>query len=159
MECQGMCRQEGKRVPRYPALYCQGINLDCPEDWYLVNIRTADYGAVSEIAKYVAKGDEIVSAGPVKVVTYLMAGHRRRMLQGFGSMYDVSLKEDEDPEDLFEALTAPGQCPYSDCPEPNIPIWEFVCSGPPDGWEPERDNRTGRYRLHPEGLAPPAVVA
>ena len=53
--------QEGKRVPRYPALYCQGINLDCPEDWYLVNIRTADYGAVSEIAKYVAKGDEIVS--------------------------------------------------------------------------------------------------
>jgi len=35
--------------------------LDCPEDWYLVNIRTADYGAVSEIAKYVAKGDEIVS--------------------------------------------------------------------------------------------------
>ena len=113
MECQGMCRQEGKRVLRYPTLYCQGINLDCPEDWYLVNIRTADYGAVSEIAKYVAKGDEIVSAGPVKVVTYLMARHRRRMLQGFGSIYGVSLKEDEDPEDLFEALTAPGQCPYS----------------------------------------------
>ena len=61
MEYQGMCWQEGKRAPRYPTLYCQGINLDCPEDWYLVNIRTADYGAVSEIAKYVAKGDEIVS--------------------------------------------------------------------------------------------------
>jgi len=88
-----------------------------------------------------------------------MARHRRRMLQGFGSIYGVSLKEDEDPEDLFEAPTAPGQCPYSDCPESNIPIWEFVCSGPPDGWEPERDNRTGRYRSNPEGLAPPAVVA
>jgi len=62
----------GKRVPSYPTSYCQGINLDCPEDWYLVNIRTADYGAVSEIAKYVAKGDEIVSAGPVKVATYLI---------------------------------------------------------------------------------------
>ena len=74
-------------------------------------------------------------------------------------MYDVSLKEDEDPEDLFEAPTALGQCPYSDCPEPNIPIWEFVCSGPPDGWEPERDNRTCQYRLHREGLAPPALVA
>ena len=114
-----MCRQEGKRVPRYPTLYCQGINLDCPEDWYLVDIRTADYGAVSEIAK---KGDEIVSAGPVKVVTYLMARHRKRMLQGFGSMYDVSLKEDEDPEDLFETPMVPGLCPYSHCPEPNNPI-------------------------------------
>ena len=125
----------------------------------MVNISTPDYGAVSAIAKYVAKGDEIVSAGPVKVVTYLMARHRRRRLQGIGSMHDVSLKEDEDLEDLFKAPTAPGQCPYSDCPEPNIPIWQVVCSGPLGGWEPERDTRTGRYRLHPEGLAPPAVVA
>ena len=121
-------------MPRYLTLYCQGINLDCPEDWYLVNIRTSDYGAVSEIAKYVAKVDEIVSADPVKVVTYLMARHRKRMLQGFGSMYDVSLKEDEDPEDLFEAPTASEQCPYSDCSEPNNPIWGFVCSGHRDGW-------------------------
>jgi hypothetical protein len=47
--------------------------LDCPEDWLLVNIRSADYGAISEIAKYVAKGDEIVQAGPVKIVEYLLA--------------------------------------------------------------------------------------
>ena len=78
------------------------------------------------------------------------------MLQGFGSLYNVSLKEDE--EDAYEAPTAPGECPYPDCPEPREPVWEFVCSGPPDGWVATRDNRTGRYRLHPEGLAPPKVV-
>ena len=31
----------------------------------------------------------------------------------------------------------------------------LACSGPPDGWVETRENRTGRYRLHPEGLAPP----
>jgi len=158
MECQGMRRQDGKRVPRYPTLYRDRINVDCPEDWYLVNIRAADYGAISEIAKYVAKGDEIVSAGPGHVVTYLLARRGKRMLQGFGSMYKVTLLDDEDQEDdedAYEAPTAPGDCPYSDCPEPRAPVWEFVCTGPPDGWEPERDNRTGRYRLHLEGLAPP----
>ena len=162
MECQGMRRQaDGKRVPRYPTLYRKGINVDCPEDWYLVNIKAADYGAISEIAKYVAKGDEIVSAGPGHVVTYLMARRGKRMLQGFGSMYKVMLLDDEDQEDdedAYEAPTAPGECPYGDCPEPRSPIWEFVCTGPPDGWEPKRDNRTGRYRLHPEGLAPPSAV-
>jgi hypothetical protein len=155
MECQGMRKQDGKRVPRYPLLYRDGINVDCPEDWNYVGIQVADYGAISEIAKYVAKGDEIVSAGPGKIVEYLMARRNKRMLQGFGSMYNVSLLGDEDDEDVYEAPTAPGQCPYSDCPEPNNPIWEFVCSGLPDGWEHERDNRTGRYRLHPEGVDPP----
>ena len=72
--------------------------MDCPEDWYLVNIRTSDYGAVSEIAKYVAKVDEILSADPVKVVTYLMARRGKRMLQGFGSMYKVMLLDDGDQE-------------------------------------------------------------
>jgi len=159
-ECQGMRRQaDGKRVPRYPTLYRKDINLDCPEDWYLVNIKSADYGAISEIAKYVAKGDEIVQAGPGHVVTYLMARRGKRMLQGFGSLFNVSLSEYEEDEEAYEAPTAPGECPYSDCPEPRHPAWEFVCSGPPDGWEPTRDNRTGRYRLHPEGLAPPPESA
>jgi hypothetical protein len=107
MECQGMRRQEGKRVPRYPTLYRQGINVDCPEDWYLVNIKAADYGAISEIAKYVAKGDEIVSAGPGHVVTYLMARRGKRMLQGFGSMYKVMLLDDEDQEDEEDRYGAP----------------------------------------------------
>ena len=89
-----MRRQDGKRVPRYPMLYRDGINVDCPEDWYLVNIRAADYGAILEIAKYVAKGDEIVSAGPGYIVTYLMARRGKRMLQGFGSMYKVILLDD-----------------------------------------------------------------
>ena len=155
-ECQSMRRQsDGKRVPRYPTLYRKGINLDCPEDLYFVGIEVADYGAISEIAKYVVKGDEIVSAGPGHIVTYLMARRGKRMLQGFGSLFNVSLSEDEEDEESYEAPTAPGECPYPDCPEPRQPAWEFVCSGPPDGWEPTRDNRTGRYRLHPEGLAPP----
>jgi hypothetical protein len=157
MECQGMRRQDGKSVPRYPTLWRQGINVDCPEDWYLVNIKAADYGAISEIAKYVAKGDEIIQAGPGKVVEYLNARRGKRMLQGFGSMYKVAFIEDEE-EEAYEAPTAPGECPYPDCPEPRQPAWEFVCTGPPDGWESTRDNRTGRYRLHPEGLAPPETV-
>ena len=155
MECQGMRRQDGKSVPRYPTLWRKGINVDCPEDWYLVNIKAADYGAISEIAKYVAKGDEIVQAGPGKVVEYLMARRGKRMLQGFGSMYKVAFIEDEDEDEAYEVPTAPGECPYEDCPEPRQPAWVFVCTGPPDGWESTRDNRTGRYRLHPEGLAPP----
>ena len=77
------------------------------------------------------------------------------MLQGFGSMYKVAFMEDEGEEEAYEAPTAPGECPYSDCPEPRQTAWEFVCTGPPDGWESTRDNRTGRYRLHPEGLDPP----
>ena len=104
-----------------------------------------------------AKGDEIVSAGPGYMVAYLMARRGKRMLQGFGSMYKVMLLDDEDQEDgedAYEAPTAPGECPYEDCPEPRAPVWEFVCTGPPDGWEPDRDNRTGRYRLHPEGVVP-----
>jgi hypothetical protein len=62
-----MSRQsDGKRVPRYPTLYLKGINLDCPEDWYLVNNKAADYIAILEIAKYVANGEEIGHAGPGK---------------------------------------------------------------------------------------------
>lgn len=102
--------------------------MDCPEDWYLVNIKAADYGAISEIAKYVAKGDEIVQAGPGKIVEYLNARRNRRMLQGFGSMYKVAFMEDEGEEEAYEATTAPGECPYSDCPEPRQPAWEFVCT-------------------------------
>lgn len=102
---------DGKMAPRYPTLYRKGINVDCPEDWYLVNIKAADYGAISEIATYVAKGDEIVQAGPVKIVEYLNARRGRRMLQGLGYMYKVGFMEDE----AYETPTAPGECPYSDC--------------------------------------------
>ena len=161
MECQGMRRQDGKMVPRYPRLYRKGINVDCPEDWYMVHIKAADYGAIAEIAKYVAKGDEVVAGGAGKVVEYLVARAGKRMLQGFGSMYKVSLLEPEDEEgeegeeDAFAAPTAPGECPYADCPDPRNPTWEFICNGPLEGWEKERDNRTGLYRLSPEGLIPP----
>ena len=119
-----MRRQDGKTVPRYPTLYRKGINVDCPEDWYLVNIKAADYGAISKIAKYVAKGDEIVSAGAGKVVEYLISRAGKRMLQGFGSMYKVALLDaegEEGEEDAYAAPTAPGECPYYDCPEPNSP--------------------------------------
>ena len=63
----------------------------------------------------------------------------------------LNVKDQEDEEDAYEAPTARGECPYGDYPEPRNLIWEFVCTGTLDGWEPERDNRTGRCRLHPEG--------
>ena len=34
-------------------------------------------------------------------------------------------EDQEDEEDAYEAPTAPGECPYSDCPEPRSPSWEF----------------------------------
>jgi len=63
----------------------------------------------------------------------------------------LDVEDQEDEEVAYEDPTARGECPYGGYPEPRNPIWEFVCTGTSDGWELERDNRTGRYRLHPEG--------
>ena len=88
----------------------------------------------------------------------LPSGMTKLTLARQGKVMLLDDEDQEDEEDRYEAPTAPGECPYGDCPEPRSPIWEFVCTGPPNGCEPERDNRTGRYRLHPEGLAPPSAV-
>jgi len=159
MECQSTCKESGRRVPRYPTLYRQGIDVDCPEHWYIVNIKQADYGGIKEIAKYIAKSDAIVSGGVSRMIEYLLARRGRRMLQGFGSMYRVNLNDLDGDES--EAPVAPSECPYPNCPDPRDPRWQFLAYGPLDGWEKsDRDTRTGRYRLtlNGESRIPPDLL-
>ena len=159
MECQSTRKENGRWIPRYPTLYRQGINVDCPEHWYIVNIKQADYGGIKEIAKYIAKSDAIVSGGVSRMIEYLLARRGRRMLQGFGSMYKVNLNDLDDDES--EAPVAPSECPFTNCPDPAAPNWQFLAYGPLDGWEKsDRDPRTGRYRLtlNGESRIPPDLL-
>jgi len=119
------------------------FDRDNPDHWYFVDLRRADSGAVAEVVKYIAKGSEVVGGGPGAVVAFLGAIKGRRMIQPFGSLYDVDL-EGEELADEFD-VSARGECPYPDCPAPAACEWSFVQFGPGDNVL-DRDARTGSYR-------------
>jgi len=77
------------------------------------------------------------------VVAFLGAIKGRRMIQPFGSLYDVDL-EGEELADEFD-VSARGECPYPDCPAPAACEWSFVQFGPGDNVL-DRDARIGSYR-------------
>jgi len=86
-----------------------------------------------------------VNGGAGAVVDYLMAIKGRRMIQGFGSLYNVDLEPVDDWGEEFD-VSASGECPYEDCPKPGGHEWEFVSFGPGD-FRLARDSRTGSYRI------------
>lgn len=142
----GLAREFTKVCQAFPEFRSPrpDFNIDDPNDWYFVDIRRADkYGAVAEVVKYIAKGAELVQGGPSAVVDFLMAIKGRRMIQGFGSLYNVDL--DPEPDEGVDA-SARGECPYVECPSPSVPEWEFVNFGP-GNWKLDRDGRTGSYRI------------
>ena len=141
-----LAREFTTACQRYPTLRSQrpGYDLENPDHWYFVDLRRADNGVVAEVVKYIAKGSEIIEGGAGAVVDFLKAIKGRRMMQTFGSLYNVDLEEDESDEE-FDA-SAKGECPYEDCPAPSVHEWEFVNFGPGD-WVLDWDSRTGSYRV------------
>jgi len=144
----GLAREFTAVCQKFSALRAPRLdfNIDCPEHWYFVDIRQADSGAVAEVVKYIAKGSEIVNGGPGAVVAFLKAIKGRRMIQAFGSLFDVDLEPE--PDEGYDP-GARGECPYEDCPAPAVHEWEFINFGPGD-WVLDRDSRTGSYRAVPD---------
>ena len=147
----GLAREFTIACQKFPELRSPRLDFDRdnPDHWYFVDLRRADSGAVAEVVKYIAKGSEVVGGGPGAVVAFLGAIKGRRMIQPFGSLYDVDL-EGEELADEFD-VSARGECPYDDCPAPAACEWSFVQFGPGDNVL-DRDARIGSYREL--GLAP-----
>lgn len=106
--------------------------LDNPDDWYYIDIRTADAGAVEEVIKYVVKGDSLVRQGFDVMNEYLDGVKGLRGVQTFGSLYDVRVDGatgEEKSDEEREPPTRKGECPWQDCPDPRKPEWKFVCYG------------------------------
>jgi len=155
-------RRPWKVVERHPGLareftwLCQGseslksprldFDIDNPEHWYFVDVRVANVGVADELAKYVAKGSQVIRAGTWAVVAYLRAMKGKRLLQPFGSLYGVDFGDEEEP---VEPPVREGECPYDDCPEPGRVDWKFDSWGYPDGLQLEHNLETGTSRLVP----------
>jgi len=141
----GLARRFTIACQKFPELRSPRLDFDRdnPDHWYFVDLRRADSGAVAEVVKYIAKGSEVVGGGPSAVVAFLGAIKGRKMIQPFGSLYDVDL-EGEELADEFD-VSARGECPYDGCPAPAACEWSFVQFGPGDNVL-DRDARTGSYR-------------
>ena len=151
----GLAREYTRICQRYPTLsqlgYCLagrvgGFDIDCPDCWYFVDVRAADVGVVSEVAKYVCKGSEVVRAGPGAIVAFLLAFKGKRAVQTFGNLYNVQVDGDGDDDEM---PVRQGECPYDDCPEPAKPDWTHIQVGFPVGYTLDRNSETGTCRLIP----------
>jgi hypothetical protein len=133
----------------------EDFNIRNPDHWYFVDLKRADSGAAAEVAKYIAKGSEVVAAGAGALWEWLQAVKGRRMIQGFGSLYnvvdaDMRLSDDADLEpDSVER--AAGVCPYDDCPNRHGGKMTFISYDIPvttlDVIK-ERDAYSGTYRVY-----------
>jgi len=142
---KGIAREFTRQCQRFPELRStrEDFDLDNPNDWYFIDLRTANSKAADEITKYVTKGSQVVKAGAVAVLEYLASVRNLRMVQPFGSMLNVNLDE-EAPE---EPPPRRGECPYSECPEPSHGGWDFVGYGYPGGRLLEFNSETGTSRI------------
>jgi len=146
-EHPGLAREFTIVCQKFPELRSPRLDFDRdnPGHWYFVDLRRADSGAVAEVVKYIAKGSEIVRGGAGALVDFLLATKNRRMIQPFGSLYDVDLEGEEEESEDFD-VSAQNDCPYEDCPSPGLADWEFIMYGFGD-WVLDRDSRTGGYRV------------
>ena len=154
----------------YPELKSPRLDFDInnPGHWYFINLKEADAGAFSEIAKYVAKGSELAAKGEL-VIEYLFAIKGRRLLDTFGA-WRGKLDVDGKTGRVEEIVDAPeddgpaprrGECPWPTCPEPQVHDWGFVGYGPPDSsrvedlvWE--RETRSFMVLTSARGQPPPS---
>lgn len=74
-----------------PAWDIDPFDLDNPDHWYLVDIRRADRRSAVEIAKYVTKGSDVISAGADAVVEFCEAFKSARTIQPFGHLYKLKV--------------------------------------------------------------------
>jgi len=152
----GLAREYTRICQRYPTLMLLGrclagrghasgtggLDLDCPDCWYFVDVRVAGVNVVNEIAKYVTKGSQVVSAGPRAIVDFMLAFKGKRGIQPFGNLYNVDLDSDDEV-----APVRLGECPYDDCPNPGEASWKYVHRGFPTDLALERNPETGTCRL------------
>jgi len=133
-------RADGARWDGFPR-----FKPDDPQSWYMVDVREARYSPEREIAKYIAKGNEIVSAGGRAVLDYLDAIKGKQLFKGFGDCYRI---EEPEPEELGPVeLTR--DCPFEDCPAPADVGWTYKYPGMPDAgiYKMERNPATGTSRV------------
>ena len=133
-------RADGVRWDGFPR-----FKPDDPQSWYMVDVREARYSPEREIAKYIAKGNEIVSAGGRAVLDYLDAIKGKQLFKGFGDCYRIEEPEPEEPGPV--ELTR--DCPYDDCPSPAGGDWTYKYPGMPDAglYKMERNPATGTSRV------------
>jgi len=133
-------RADGVRWGGFPM-----FKPDDPQSWYMVDIREARYSPEREIAKYIAKGNEIVSAGGTAVIDYLYAIKGKQLFKGFGNCYRIEEPESDEPGPV--ELTR--DCPYDDCPAPSEADWAYKYPGMPDAgmYKMERNPLTGTSRV------------
>jgi hypothetical protein len=133
-------RADGVRWDGFPV-----FKSDDPQSWYIVDVREARYSPEREIAKYIAKGNEIVSAGGRAVLDYLDAIKGKQLFKGFGDCYRIEEPEPEEPGPV--ELTR--DCPYEDCPSPADVGWSYKYPGMPDAglYKMERNPATGTSRV------------
>jgi len=142
----GLAREFTRQCQRFSWLRSPRLDfdLDNPEHWYFVDLRQAGVGVAAELAKYVAKGSQVVGAGAGAVVEYLFAIKGHRLIQPFGSLYGEEL--DDDGEST-EAPVRNGECPYDDCPEPGRAEWLHLGRYLAPGAQLEHNHETGTARI------------
>ncbi len=177
----GVARDYTELCLKYPALVGESgckvrdhaaVDLDCPDCWYFIDIRRADRGSIAELAKYTAKGSDIINAGPNRMLDYLEATKGKQLLKGFGTLWGVKVTRPEfqtkaeTDEELDAAYMAgefdepdfmkKGNCPYDNCPYPAYADYAVVSYGPPtpeyletQGLAMVRNPHTGTYRIEP----------
>jgi len=133
------------------------FDIDNPDHWYFVDIREANLKVAAEVAKYIAKGSQIVSAGAGALVEFLMAIKGRRMIQAFGSLESMHIDAkkgiiDEYGEEIRDDRPLAGCCPWPEpeCLDRAAQDWEFICRGELEsslGVTHEFDADTGLYRV------------
>jgi len=133
-------RADGVRWDGFPV-----FKPDDPQSWYIVDVREARYSPEREIAKYIAKGNEIVDAGGRAVLDYIDAIKGKQLFKGFGDCYRIEEPESEEPG----PVEVTRDCPYEDCPAPSQAEWTYKYAGMPDAglYKMERNPSTGTSRV------------
>jgi len=143
----GLAREFTRICQKFPSWKSSRMDFDIdnPDDWYFVDLRSGGAGLANELCKYVAKGSQVVRAGAKVVLDFLLAMKGRRLIQPFGNLYGV----DVDAEDMDESEEPPraGECPWPECPEPGRMEYEFHSHGIPENCQLEFDFDTGQHRV------------
>ncbi len=152
---------------KYPELKADGVRWngfpvfakDNPESWFIADVRVADYSADAEIAKYIAKGNELVTAGGRAVLEYIAAIKGKQLIKGFGCAYGLGNLDDEEKNPVDE--DSKGDCPWLECPEPDLNDWKVTSLGFPDPEEyrMERNPRTGTHRVLAWDAPAPSTIS
>jgi len=143
----GLAREFTRVCQKFPSWKSPRLDFDIdnPDHWYFVDLRSGGVGLANELCKYVAKGSQVVRVGAKAVLDFLLAMKGQRLLQPFGNLYGTDV--DADDVDETQEPSRPGECPWPECPEPGRIEYEFYSFGMPENCQLEFDFDTGQYRV------------